>query len=87
MRLTAPSIVRRFMNLPAHYSESRATGASSSQLRGFPPERLTKRNGSTRAELIDGARLAELLIRHRVGVQTVHTVDLYRLDEDFFDKL
>jgi restriction system protein len=34
--------------------------------------------------LIDGARLAELLIRHRVGVQTV---DLYRLDEDFFDEL
>ena len=42
---------------------------------------------NARIELIDGARLAELLIRHRVGVQTVQTVDLYRLDEDFFDEL
>jgi restriction system protein len=40
---------------------------------------------NARIELIDGARLAELLVRHRVGVQTVQTVDLYRLDEDFFD--
>jgi restriction system protein len=42
---------------------------------------------NARIELIDGARLAELLVRHRVGVQTVQTVDLYRLDEDFFDEL
>ena len=38
-------------------------------------------------ELIDGARLAELLVLYRVGVQSVQTVDLYRLDEDFFDEL
>ena len=42
---------------------------------------------NARIELIDGTRLAELLIKHRVGVQTVQTVDLYRLDEDFFDEL
>ena len=49
MRLTAPSIVRRFMNSPAHCWESRATAASSLRPRGSPPERSTKRNGSTRA--------------------------------------
>jgi hypothetical protein len=48
LRLTAPSIVRRFMNLPAHCWESRATEVSSLRPRGSPPERLTKRNGSTR---------------------------------------
>jgi restriction system protein len=40
-----------------------------------------------RIELIDGARLAELLVKHRVGVQTLQTADLCRLDEDFFDAL
>lgn len=42
---------------------------------------------NARIELIDGARLAELLVRYRVGVQTVQTVELYQLDEDFFDDL
>lgn len=42
---------------------------------------------NARIELIDGTRLAELLIKHRVGVQSVQTVELYRLDEDFFDEL
>jgi restriction system protein len=37
--------------------------------------------------LIDGARLAELLVGHRLVVQSVQTGDLYRLDEDFFDEL
>lgn len=38
---------------------------------------------NARIELIDGARLAELLVRYRVGVQAVQTVELLRLDEDF----
>lgn len=42
---------------------------------------------NARIELIDGARLAELLVRYRVGVQAVQTVELLRLDEDFFDGL
>ena len=42
---------------------------------------------NARIELIDGARLAQLLVIYRVGVQSVQTVDLYRLDEDFFDEL
>lgn len=38
-------------------------------------------------ELIDGDRLAELLVKYRVGTQEELTVTLYRLDEDCFDTL
>lgn len=42
---------------------------------------------NARIELIDGGRLAELLVEYRVGVQTAQKAVLYRLDEDFFDTL
>ena len=42
---------------------------------------------NARIELIDGLRLAELLVEHGVGVQPEQTVTLYRLDEDFFDSI
>lgn len=42
---------------------------------------------NARIELIDGNRLAELLVQYRVGVQPEQTAVLYRLDEDFFEGL
>ena len=42
---------------------------------------------NARIELIDGPRLAELLVEHGVGVQPEQTVTLYRLDKDFFDSI
>ncbi len=42
---------------------------------------------NARIELIDGARLAELLVQYGIGVQEEQTVTLYRLDEDFFDAI
>lgn len=42
---------------------------------------------NARIELIDGRRLAELLVTYGVGVQVDQTVTLYRLDEDFFESL
>jgi restriction system protein len=42
---------------------------------------------NARIELIDGARLAELLVQYGIGVQPEQSVTLYRLDEDFFDTL
>lgn len=42
---------------------------------------------NARIELIDGARLAELLVQYGVGVQPEQSVTLYRLDEDFFDSI
>lgn len=40
---------------------------------------------STRVVLIDGARLATLMIRYGVGVQVRRTVQIVELDEDFFE--
>ena len=42
---------------------------------------------NARVELIDGARLAQLMVRHGVGVQPELTVTLHQLDEDFFESL
>jgi restriction system protein len=42
---------------------------------------------NARIELIDGARLAELVLRHGVGVQAEVTVTLHQLDEDFSTSL
>jgi restriction system protein len=39
---------------------------------------------SKRIVLIDGARLANLMIRHNVGVRVAHTIHLKKLDDDFF---
>jgi restriction system protein len=39
----------------------------------------------TRIVLIDGARLAALMIRYSVGVQVKRTVHLVEVDEDFFE--
>lgn len=40
---------------------------------------------ATRVVLIDGPRLADLMIRYGVGVQTKRTVKIVELDEDFFE--
>jgi restriction system protein len=42
---------------------------------------------NARIVLIDGDRLAELMVRHGVGVQAESTAVLHRIDEDFFDTL
>jgi restriction system protein len=42
---------------------------------------------NARIELIDGARLATLMLRHGVGVQPETTVVLHEIDEDFFESL
>lgn len=40
---------------------------------------------ATRVVLIDGARLARLMIRYGVGVQVKRTVHIVEIDEDFFE--
>lgn len=37
-----------------------------------------------RIVLVDGERLVDLMIKHGVGVKTVRTLDIHRIDEDFF---
>ncbi|BET68424.1 restriction endonuclease [Opitutales bacterium ASA1] len=40
---------------------------------------------SQKVVLIDGPRLADLMIEHNIGVSTVRTIALKRLDSDYFD--
>lgn len=40
---------------------------------------------STRVVLIDGTRLANLMIRYRVGVQVTQNYQIVEVDEDFFE--
>jgi restriction system protein len=42
---------------------------------------------NARIELIDGERLAKLLVEYGVGVQPESVVTLHRVDEDFFEGL
>ena len=34
--------------------------------------------------LVDGLKLTELMIKHRVGVQVARRVEIVKIDEDFF---
>ncbi len=38
-----------------------------------------------RIVLIDGERLAALMIKHRVGVRSRATIEINRIDEDYFE--
>jgi restriction system protein len=42
---------------------------------------------NARIELVDGMRLAELLVQYGVGVEPEQSATLYRLDEDYFDSI
>ena len=44
------------------------------------------RHLSQRVILIDGQRLADLMIEHNVGVRVSRSIDFKRVDEDFFSK-
>lgn len=49
--------------------------------------RIEAERVNARIELIDGARLAALMLRHGVGVQPETVVTLHQVDEDFFEAL
>jgi restriction system protein len=42
---------------------------------------------NARIELIDGRRLAQLMVQHGVGVEPAQTVTLHRIDEDLFEEM
>jgi len=52
-----------------------------------PAARAEAERVNLHVELIDGTRLARLMLRHGVGVQARPPVTLYDLDEDFFEEL
>ncbi len=54
---------------------------------GFSSEakQFAERLQNQKVVLIDGARLAQLMIEHDVGVTTVKTIAVKQLDSDYFD--
>ncbi len=42
--------------------------------------------GSLTNKGLDGDRLAELMIKYKVGVQTSQTYEICKIDTDFFDE-
>ena len=42
--------------------------------------------GSLTNKGLDGDRLAELMIKYKVGVQTSQIYEIYKIDTDFFDE-
>jgi restriction system protein len=44
------------------------------------------RHLSQRVILIDGERLADLMIEHNVGVRVARAIEFKRVDEDFFSE-
>jgi restriction system protein len=49
-----------------------------------PDAREYVRNIDSRIILVDGGRLAELMIEHNVGVSVAQSYDLKKIDTDFF---
>lgn len=50
-----------------------------------PAIEAAQKNPTMRVVLIDGERLAELMIRHGVGVRTDHVVEIRKIDLDYFE--
>lgn len=50
-----------------------------------PAAKAAAASHHVRIALIDGLRLASLMIQYRVGVQTRQTYEVVELDEDFFE--
>lgn len=66
----------------------RQHGASLLLLTLLHPVRATiaqNLGGGLSLVLIDGERLARLMIKYRVGVQVARTYTVMKLDEDFFE--
>lgn len=52
----------------------------------IPSARESARKVSQKVILINGARLAELMIEHNIGVTTTRTISLKRIDSDYFEE-
>jgi restriction system protein len=75
--------VREFIGALATHRGDRGVFITSS---GFTAEaRDTAKHANARIELIDGRRLAKLMIDNEIGVQVKAITAVYSVDEDFFE--
>ena len=59
-------------------------GAAQAQLLSYSCTSKFVRHLSQRVILIDGDRLADLMIEHNVGVRVARAIEFKRIDEDYF---
>ena len=48
-------------------------------------EEFVHRGASTKVVLIDGNGLLELMVRHKIGVHVEQTIELLKLDQNYFE--
>lgn len=79
----APEAIRGFIGALHIKKASKGLFVTASSFSKQAREEATA--SSVHVVLIDGDRLAELMIRHGVGVLTRHTVEIKTIDEGFFE--
>jgi restriction system protein len=75
--------IQQFIGALGDNSASRGVFVSSSRFSREAKE--TAEKAGEKIALIDGNKLVELMIRHKVGVQERKTIALVEVDEDYFD--
>ena len=75
--------IQQFIGALGNNSASRGVFVSSSRFSREAKE--TAEKAGEKIALIDGSKLVELMIRHKVGVQVRKTFTLVEVDEDYFD--
>lgn len=75
--------IQQFIGALGDNSASRGVFVTSSRFSKEAKE--TAEKAGEKIALIDGSRLVELMIRHKVGVQARKTFTLVEIDEDYFD--
>ncbi|HEY5981314.1 MAG TPA: N-6 DNA methylase [Microlunatus sp.] len=83
-----PALPRQSSRRPSSTPRSRSPRASSASTPASPPTSLLGDllvAESVGVELIDGRRLASVMIRYGVGVQAKRAVQIVEIDEDFFE--
>jgi restriction system protein len=75
--------IQQFIGALGDNSASRGVFVSSSRFSREAKE--TAEKAGEKIALIDGSKLVELMIRHKVGVQERKTFTLVEVDEDYFD--
>lgn len=74
--------VRAFVGSLVGFSATKGVFVTTSSFSGQAIDYV--RHLAQRVVLIDGRQLAQLMIEHNVGVRTFRTLEIKRLDEDFF---
>ncbi len=68
------ALATRGANVGVFFTTSKFSGEATDAAERVPQE----------IALVDGLKLTELMIKHRVGVQVARTVEIVKIDEDFF---